>query len=1373
LRRFEVVKIAVPSSVRNRQRGSGLLIALLALALLGAGLVATLRYVQPAAEFNRQTHVSAEMSAQVQRAIWAYVARNYRLPCPADGTISQLTGSGYGVEQNAGSGTCSASVTGSNAAKGIVPWVTLGIDKSLAQDAWGHMIGYAVTGALTSTTSTPYKSKTLAALTSTDAQQVTLSGVTSNQAYVLLSFGPEGGSYSTGGTQTAVQSNGAYSQTVLQQEANNRLPASFAGSPFDANVAKTGAVGGQWLVYENSSSLCGHLNGHAGTQYCNGNQSPPPTNGTGSAPGGSFTQPAAGAATLLSNLQVTTSAGSSNPNGINSNAVLVKAGQPVPVLVLGTNTSSPSIGGAPTQNGSSQSCAWIDSPLLLTTGTLRAYFEFSTVGNGQGDGFTMAFLPAATSFANGTPCGGTPGGQGTPGGSGNLNQGSYLGFEAITDGGTTGTATATGARTNGKLSAVAVNAGGAGYLWAPPVEVTGSTNNEGSAYVSQMNVSGIVVTYPGVGYIAAKDLSPAPAVTIAPAGGANYKANPLVTIETATSTGCTANCANASGTAQINSSGQVIGLTVTPGMAGSGYKRAPAVTLASAASTGCSTGCADAIGASATINGSTGAVSGLFISSDTCVQNSTCGTAKVSGMDIRTVVLDNPGSGYLVAQNFGGLGYTSNPSVFINPVAPGNSGGSGASATAIATNGSVAAIALTASGHYSTSNIVITIAGGGIAYATIQNINAGQVSDVQLQNAGGGYPANTTVVFSLPAPLNCTTGCVAATAVANTDNQGHITGISIWNGGSGYATAYDKGNWTPVTDTTHVPATAVAVVSNGQITAIEEAGVNVTVVPSANETKTPTAATITPTIGANGAITGLTLTSFGSGYNYVPTIKFTGPTNCAQGCTTATAHVQAMGVDTVSVSNTANEPFTALASIGIDPPITTGATPCSGSCFPATAAANMTVVAITPSNAGSGYTSAPAISLPPPLVLPKLALEFRTYHYPNDPDYSDYGYHDDWGYLGSVTAAYAAGTKISSALVSATATQEGGAYRTLANYSLPTAYPGTQGFNSNIRHDDNVNCSGVATSNCVPEYVGLLVVDALHHDTTYHYSTNTANYGLDNTAYTVSPSCDSAAGNNAALHEGGFVAGGASTGGALASPSTPNAGGCTYDTVAQTNIVTNSGPITDTQDATNVAYHPVRVEIRRYCNSSCSSCGNIGTQGDSYMQVAAYMDCDSAALGGRACSDLSQNILVAGSQVFSVAVTNGGSGYTSAPSVGLSGVGTGATATATIAGGKVTAVTITAPGSGYTAAPAVSFTGGGGTGAAATASLSGLPLQASYSGGHVYAINYCSVDPGATNWTSSQRGLSSLDQVIAGFTVGAGSATRGVLIRNVLVGTYN
>lgn len=74
--------------------------------------------------------------------------------------------------------------------------------------------------------------------------------------------------------------------------------------------------------------------------------------------------------------------------------------------------------------------------------------------------------------------------------------------------------------------------------------------------------------------------------------------------------------------------------------------------------------------------------------------------------------------------------------------------------------------------------------------------------------------------------------------------------------------------------------------------------------------------------------------------------------------------------------------------------------------------------------------------------------------------------------------------------------------------------------------------------------------------------------------------------------------------------------------------------------------------------------------------------------------------------IIAVNVQNGGTGFSSTPTVVFSGGGgSGATATATVAGGAITLVTMVTAGFNYLAAPIVSFTGGAGTGAIATATV--------------------------------------------------------------------
>lgn len=78
----------------------------------------------------------------------------------------------------------------------------------------------------------------------------------------------------------------------------------------------------------------------------------------------------------------------------------------------------------------------------------------------------------------------------------------------------------------------------------------------------------------------------------------------------------------------------------------------------------------------------------------------------------------------------------------------------------------------------------------------------------------------------------------------------------------------------------------------------------------------------------------------------------------------------------------------------------------------------------------------------------------------------------------------------------------------------------------------------------------------------------------------------------------------------------------------------------------------------------------------------------------------------------------GGSGYTSAPTVTLSGGGgTGAAGTAVVSGGALVRIDLTSGGSGYTSAPTVGISGGGGSSATATSTVNpastGTPLAVS------------------------------------------------------------
>ena len=106
--------------------------------------------------------------------------------------------------------------------------------------------------------------------------------------------------------------------------------------------------------------------------------------------------------------------------------------------------------------------------------------------------------------------------------------------------------------------------------------------------------------------------------------------------------------------------------------------------------------------------------------------------------------------------------------------------------------------------------------------------------------------------------------------------------------------------------------------------------------------------------------------------------------------------------------------------------------------------------------------------------------------------------------------------------------------------------------------------------------------------------------------------------------------------------------------------------------------------------------------------------------------------MTTGYRIASINVTAGGSGYTSDPTVTITG-GVGSTsspaATAT-RGFAVASLTLTAGGNGYNAAPTVSFSGGGGSGAAATDSVI-------TNSSTTYAVASVVVNSGGNGYTSA------------------------------------
>ncbi|MBU3739179.1 MAG: type II secretion system protein [Rhodoferax sp.] len=125
---------------RLRSGGFSLLEVAIVLGILG--LVLTLGLQSTSAYFSQERRkVSLARVAAADAALVNYVAVQGRLPCPADGSLA--TGvAGAGVEARAATGVCTAMATG------VLPWVTLGLIETEAQDGWGTRLTYRTVSAV-------------------------------------------------------------------------------------------------------------------------------------------------------------------------------------------------------------------------------------------------------------------------------------------------------------------------------------------------------------------------------------------------------------------------------------------------------------------------------------------------------------------------------------------------------------------------------------------------------------------------------------------------------------------------------------------------------------------------------------------------------------------------------------------------------------------------------------------------------------------------------------------------------------------------------------------------------------------------------------------------------------------------------------------------------------------------------------------------------------------------------------------------------------------------------------------------------------------------------------------------------------------------
>ena len=249
-------KESVPFAfIYQSNREAGFTLVELAVVIVIIGLLATMGLsalnVQQA---NAAVSATKKNQDTIEDALIGYLGRNKRLPCPA-------------VDISGGSDTTARNMANppSNCITnwGLVPYVELGLPKSVAVDGWGNFFTYAVSpqwtaslntinpsaGDITNIAANAFNvgnSGTITVDTRANGIQSTL---TTSAVVALISSGLNGsGAYTSKGTQNVAplssstdESNNALPQPALPLK-NVPLPPSFYQRDFTDNAAPTGGA---------------------------------------------------------------------------------------------------------------------------------------------------------------------------------------------------------------------------------------------------------------------------------------------------------------------------------------------------------------------------------------------------------------------------------------------------------------------------------------------------------------------------------------------------------------------------------------------------------------------------------------------------------------------------------------------------------------------------------------------------------------------------------------------------------------------------------------------------------------------------------------------------------------------------------------------------------------------------------------------------------------------------------------------------------------------------------------------------------------------------------------------------------------------------
>jgi FtsP/CotA-like multicopper oxidase with cupredoxin domain len=745
-------------------------------------------------------------------------------------------------------------------------------------------------------------------------------------------------------------------------------------------------------------------------------------------------------------------------------------------------------------------------------------------------------------------------------------------------------------------------------------------------------------------------------------GGLGYS-NPTVSIAPPGGTGTTA-------TASIT--GSVSGVTLTT--AGTGYTN-PQVTIAAP----------PAGGTQATAAWASGSVSGLTIGNAGSGYSS-APTVSFSGGGGSLAAASTSGTVDALTLPAGGGGYSNTAMTLAAPPA----GGTQATASAV---GAVDAITLTSGGAGYTAAPAVTLlappAGGTQAGATAVLDGVGTVT---ILNGGKGYATAPTVTIGAAPAAG-----VTATAQAVLDAVGTIT---VTNGGSGYTAAPTV---TLATPTNGVPATATAALDAVGTVGVTAGGSGYLVAPSVTiAAPTCTAgpgcvqATATATLTA-GSVTAITVTNSGAGYTAAPAVTIAAQTgDPGTGASASIAALDAVGTITVTAGG---KGYTAVSPVVIAPP-TTGATATATAALDSVGTINVT-------NGGRGYTAAPTITLSAPTTGATATASIPALDA-----------------VGTITLTTPGAGYTAAPSVAFTAPPTGGtppfASTTLTITGL-TVGNGGAGYLTAPAVSFTGGGTGAAAASTL-RVTGITITSAGSGYTTAPTVTLSAPGGAGVTATAAATIASTGitlinggAGYTSApavtiTDAGGTGSGATGTSTLSVTGITMTSGGSGYTALPLVTI-SDTAPGTGSGAAAAASFAPVTASFNLAPISNAQPNVFAAVQHQMIVPEPGF----PAANGGAASPTYLriQDMTIPGwfGGPLGAFTYTAGSGYTLPPTVTISAPtmpnGTQATMSVSFTGANVSSINLTNGGSGYSAPPVVNLAGGGGTGAAATAIVTG------------------------------------------------------------------